>query len=116
LASGTTGAFGTARITFFTHLARITGRQSTDVGERVFKTLLARFCSGQVLKITRIAIQTIDSTLSIHVSTCSAIQTSVIARCILMLSNATFFTGIFLGHSFFFGIFPGRTSIATQRI
>jgi hypothetical protein len=91
-ASGTTGAFGTARIAFFAHLARITRRQPTDVGKEICKTLFARFCSSQVLEITRIAIQTVHGADAIHVSACCAIQTRIVASCILVLPNAAIFT------------------------
>jgi hypothetical protein len=87
-----TGAFGTARITFFTHLTRITRRHSTAVGERIFQTFLARFRSGQVLKIPRIAIQTIHSTNPIHVLTYVAIKTCFITRRILVLPFVARFT------------------------
>jgi hypothetical protein len=90
--SGTTGAFGTSWIAFFANLTRMTRGQSTDVGERIFQTFLTQICSGQVLKITRVAIQTIDGTHFIHVLANLAIQTSVIAWCILMLSFVAIFT------------------------
>ena len=86
-----TGAFGTAFYGFGTTTARMTRRHSTDVGERIFQTFLARFSSGQILKITRVAIQTIDRTFIIRVLANCAIQTRVVARYALMLSFATIF-------------------------
>jgi hypothetical protein len=43
------------------------------------------------LEIARNTIQTIDGTLTFHVSARCAIQTSVVARCILMFAFLTFF-------------------------
>ena len=110
----TAGAFGTSGITFFTSLTSITRRHSTAIGERIFQTLLARFRSGQVLEITRVAIQTIDRTFFVHVLASTAFYTRFVARIFLMVSFQTFLAHGFFGHSFFVGILPSRTSIATH--
>jgi hypothetical protein len=70
-------------------LTRITREQSADVGKGIFKTFLARFCSGQVLEIARIAIQAIYGTHTFHVLTGNTIQTRCVARQILVLSCTT---------------------------
>jgi hypothetical protein len=85
-----TGAFGTACFCFGPTTTRITSRTPTDVGKSIFKTFFARFCSSHVLKITRIAIQTKDSTITIHVLTGNAIQTCCLASQVLVLPCVTF--------------------------
>jgi hypothetical protein len=83
------GAFGTAFNGFSTTTARITRRQATDVGKCIFKTFLARFSSSQILKITRVAIQTMDSTHIIHVPTWLALQARIITSLVLVSSCTT---------------------------
>ena len=55
-------------------------------------SFFARFCSGQVLEITRVAAQTIDSTHVTHVLAHFATQAGFVTRCILMLSFGAIFT------------------------
>ena len=62
----------------------------------------------------RVAIQTIDSTVLVHVLANTAFYTRFIPSNILMVSFVTFFARCFLGPAFFVGIFSGGTSIASQ--
>jgi hypothetical protein len=64
----------------------------------------------------RVAIQTIDSTVLVHVLANIAFYTGFVARCVLMLSFVTFFARFFFEHSFFVGILARGTIVAPINI